>query len=111
MEWLFNRWKITPETSIAMPIDTKENRNGDDKVSCDSKGKTVLNTGVVVAQSLPYTFEMFKAWIECTTDLRYPGCSHWKDRWSNEQRAFSEYIRYDFNPNNNIIVSASHGCR
>jgi hypothetical protein len=105
IEWLFNKWNITENTSIAMPIDTKENRGGDDTVSCDSKGKVVLNTGVVIAQALPYTFEMFKAWNECTSEHRYPGCGKWKEEWSHEQRAFSEYIRYDFNPDNNIVVS------
>lgn len=65
IEWLFNRWGITPTTSIAMPLDTRQILNGDENASNDSKGKLALNTGVVIAQSLPYTFEMLTAWKEC----------------------------------------------
>ncbi|KAF2179505.1 hypothetical protein K469DRAFT_730618 [Zopfia rhizophila CBS 207.26] len=101
MEWLFNRWNITPNTSIALPRDAAE---GDGCHSCDSKGNRVLNCGFIVAQSLPYTFEMLDAWMSCTDETRYPGCAQWKNEWSQEQRAFSEYIRYDFNPHNNIEI-------
>ncbi|KAL2135709.1 hypothetical protein VTI74DRAFT_7226 [Chaetomium olivicolor] len=105
MEFLFNRWDISPDTSIAMPIDTQQlNENRTESISTDSKGKVVLNSGVVVLQNLPYTHDMMQAWTECTTEKRYPGCGQWKERWSHEQRAFAEYIRYDFNPNGNNIV-------
>ncbi|EDU45110.1 conserved hypothetical protein [Pyrenophora tritici-repentis Pt-1C-BFP] len=104
LEWLFNRWGITPKTSVAMPVDTREDRDGDTHVSEDSRGRTVLNSGFIVAQALPYTFDMFTAWKECPTGTRYPDCNHWADVWSHEQRAFSEYIRYDFNPNGTNIV-------
>ena len=73
-------------------------------ISVDGKGKVVLNTGVVVLQNLPHTHDMMTAWKECTGEQRYPGCGQWRDRWSHEQRAFSEYIRYDFNPQGNNIV-------
>lgn len=105
MEFLFNRWNITPNTSIGMPVDTRQILGDDENASMDSKGKVTVNSGVVVAQSLPYTFEMMNVWRTCTNELRYPGCGHWKENWSHEQRAFSEYIRYDFNPDNNIVVS------
>lgn len=39
---------------------------------------------------------MLEAWGNCTTEVRYPGCARWKGEWSHEQRAFSEYVRYDF---------------
>lgn len=109
LEWMLNRWNFDPETtSIAMPIDTKQILNGDENASCDSKGKVVLNTGVIIVQSLPYTFDMLTAWKTCTDGHRYKDCGHWKENWSHEQRAFSEYIRYDFNPDgNNIVVSIS----
>jgi hypothetical protein len=103
-EWLFNRWGITPQTSIAMPLDVRFVRAGDKHASEDSKGKLVLNTGVVVAQALPHTFDLLKAWKECPDGKRYPGCGAWNETWSHEQRAFSEYIRYDFNPTGNNIV-------
>ncbi|KAK4148458.1 hypothetical protein C8A00DRAFT_38973 [Chaetomidium leptoderma] len=104
MEFLFNRWNISPNTSIAMPIDTQQVFEGENNISVDSKGKIVLNSGVVVLQNLPHSHEMMQAWAECTTEKRYPGCGHWKTNWSHEQRAFSEFIRYDFNPDGNNIV-------
>ncbi|KAF2714947.1 hypothetical protein K504DRAFT_421242 [Pleomassaria siparia CBS 279.74] len=106
MEFLFNRWGISPNTSIGMPIDTRQEIFGP-KTSMDSKGKVVLNTGVVIAQAMPHTFEMMNAWQTCTNESRYPGCGQWKLKWSHEQRAFSEYIRYDFNPDGNNIVEIS----
>jgi hypothetical protein len=106
LEFLMNRWNIAPNTSIAMPIDTQQLGDDKENISTDSKGRVVLNTGFVVLQNLPHTHEMLQAWTECTTEKRYPGCGQWKQRWSHEQRAFSEYIRYDFNPQgNNIVVS------
>ncbi|KAK4235611.1 hypothetical protein C8A03DRAFT_36534 [Achaetomium macrosporum] len=105
MEFLFNRWNIAPNTSVAMPIDTQQvMKDTQENISTDSKGKVVLNSGVVVLQNLPYTHDIMQAWAECTTEKRYPGCGKWKRRWSHEQRAFSEYIRYDFNPDGNNIV-------
>jgi hypothetical protein len=103
VEWLFNRWGITPQTSIAMPIDTRQTLE-DTHVSEDSKGKLMLNSGVIIAQALPHTMEMMKAWKDCPDGKRYPGCGEWKDKWAHEQRAFAEYIRYDFNPNGTNIV-------
>ncbi|KAL1592196.1 hypothetical protein SLS59_009852 [Nothophoma quercina] len=104
IEWLFNRWGITPQTSIAMPLDTRQILNGDENASNDSKGKLALNTGVVIAQALPHTFDMMTAWKECPNEKQYPGCATWKQEWSHEQKAFSEYIRWDYNPSGNEIV-------
>jgi hypothetical protein len=103
-EWLFNRWGITPQTSIAMPLDSRQILNGDEHASEDSKGKLQLNTGMMIAQALPHTFEMLTAWKECTDETKYPGCGAWKETWSHEQKAFSEYIRYDFNPSGTNII-------
>lgn len=47
---------------------------------------------------------MLEAWGNCTTEVRYPGCARWKGEWSHEQRAFSEYIRYDFGKTPGTIV-------
>jgi hypothetical protein len=93
-EWLFNRWGITPNTSIAMPLDVR-------MVGVDDKEQ---NTGLIVAQALPLTFEMLTAWKDCPNETRYPGCGRWKEEWAHEQRAFSTYIRHDFNPDGNNIV-------
>jgi hypothetical protein len=110
LEWMFNRWNITSRTSISMAVDPETNDwhfPGWGKVNnTDSRGQLVYNTGFVIAQNLPLTHEMLKAWVECPTETRYEGCAKWKETWSHEQRAFSEYIRYDFNPDgDNIVVS------
>ncbi|KAI8935874.1 hypothetical protein NX059_007389 [Plenodomus lindquistii] len=103
LEWLFNRWGIAKHTSIAMPHDTEEDLNGMRNTE-DSKGVPVLNSGFIVTQNNELTFEMLEAWGNCTTEVRYPGCGHWKENWSHEQRAFSEYIRYDFDRTPQTIV-------
>jgi hypothetical protein len=99
---MFNRWGIGPNTSIAMPLDTR--LQNDYRVDNDAQHKMELNTGLIVAQALPLTFEMLAAWKDCPTEIRYPGCSQWKEEWGHEQRAFSLYIRYDFDPDGNNIV-------
>jgi hypothetical protein len=103
-EWMFNRWGIKPHTSIALPWDTEEFRD-EGSISLDSKGMRVLNTGLVVAQNSSTTLELLEAWRDCTSEKRYKGCAKWKNEWSHEQRAFSEYIRYDFNNTSGTIVS------
>jgi len=103
LEWMFNRWGILEHTSIAMPHDTEEIINGQANTR-DSKGVLVLNSGFIVTQNNPVTFEMYDAWIECPTEVRYPGCAHWKENWSHEQRAFSEYIRYDYDKAPHTII-------
>ncbi|EOA83305.1 uncharacterized protein SETTUDRAFT_94644, partial [Exserohilum turcica Et28A] len=96
LEWMFNRWGIKEETSIALPWDTEEFRSGG-SISADSKGLRVLNTGLVIAQNSTNTLEMLEAWRDCPTETRYKGCAEWKFNWSHEQRAFFEYLRYDYN--------------
>ncbi|KAF2846443.1 hypothetical protein T440DRAFT_521805 [Plenodomus tracheiphilus IPT5] len=103
LEWLFNRWGIAEHTSIAMPHDTEEYINGIPNTE-DSNGVPVLNSGFIVTQNNELTFEMLEAWGNCTTEVRYPGCGHWKENWSHEQRAFSEYIRYDFDRTPQTII-------
>lgn len=104
LEWMFNRWGIKSHTSIALPWDTEEFRNNL-SISTDSKGLLVLNTGFVVAQNSPLTQELLEAWRDCTSETRYSDCGQWRYTWSHEQRAFSEYIRYDFNKTPETIVS------
>lgn len=111
LEWMFNRWGIEEHTSMALPHDTEEFKDGKTlkpsegilrliitgkSISTDSKGVPVLNGGFIISRNNPLTFEMLGAWANCTTEARYPGCARWKGEWSHEQRAFSEYIRYDF---------------
>ncbi|KAH6148227.1 hypothetical protein HBI68_192740 [Parastagonospora nodorum] len=101
LEWLFNKWKITPETSLALPNDvTREGCN-----TCDSKGQVMLSSGFMVAQNIPHTHKIFDEWKACPNETRYPGCGQWAYKWAHEQRALSEFLRYDeeLNPNNNIL--------
>lgn len=107
LEWLFNRWGITPQTSIAMPLDIEHHLGRDKHASEDSTGHRQLNTGFIIAQSLPHTFAMLEAWKNCPNETQYPGCGKWKDKWSHEQRAFSDYIRDDYNHNGTNIVEIS----
>jgi len=104
LEWMFNRWGIGPETSIAMPVDVRQMMGGNEHIGEDDHGKMEQNTGMIVAQSLPHTFEMLKAWKDCPDETRYEGCGRWKEEWAHEQRAFSLYIRYEFNPNGTNII-------
>jgi hypothetical protein len=110
LEWMFNRWDVTEQTSMAMPWDTEETRDKK-SVSRDSKGNLVLNAGFVVVQNsviarnASTTLDILEAWRDCTTEKRYPGCGQWKQKWSHEQRAFSEYVRYDFNENPETIIA------
>ncbi|KAF5574007.1 uncharacterized protein FSUBG_14083 [Fusarium subglutinans] len=104
LEWLFNRWGfVQNHTSIAMPVDTMEVKNGDKDASKDSRGQVVLNAGFIVVQRGEHTMAMLDAWKSCTDGKTYQDCGHWKKNWSHEQRAFSEYIRYDFNSDNRIV--------
>lgn len=107
VEWLFNRWGITQETSISMAIDVRQVMGGNDHIGVDDRGNMEHNTGVVVVQNLPYTIEMLTAWKDCptTNDTRFEGCGRWKEEWAHEQRAFNEYIRYNYNPSGTNIVS------
>lgn len=87
-----------------MPIDTMEVKDGDSNASKDSRGNVVLNAGFIVLQRGDHTNAMLEAWKTCTDGSTYAECGQWKRKWSHEQRVFSEYIRYDFNPDNNIVV-------
>jgi hypothetical protein len=102
LEWMFNRWGIEKNTSMALPWDTMELRNGQ-PISVDSKGMRVLNTGFVVAQDSEVTRDILEKWRDCTSEDTYAGCANWKQNWSHEQRAFSEYIRYDYNTSGTIV--------
>jgi hypothetical protein len=68
----------------------------------------MVNTGFVVAQNLPWTFEILDVWMACTGgETRYGAeCGKWREQWAHEQSVFSDYLRWDFNPGgDNIRVS------
>lgn len=77
---------------------------------CDAHRVPMLNTGFVVAQNLPFTREILDVWMACTGGgTRYgEECAKWKGKWAHEQAVFSDYLRYDYNPEgDNIRVSVS----
>jgi hypothetical protein len=104
LKWLFDRWSIQEHTSMAIPWKSMEWRDNN-TVSLDSRGLRVLNTGFVITQNSGVTLDMLEKWRDYTSETRYAGCAKWKGTWSHEQRAFSEYIRYDYNFTPETIVS------
>ena len=104
LEWLFNRWNLTEQTSIAAPLDVLFR---DGNATLDAKGRRIQNNGFIIAQSSPRTQEILEAWMNCWNDIRYPGCSYWKENWGNEQSAFAEYVRYEFNREHDVLVRKS----
>jgi hypothetical protein len=98
LEWLFNRWNITKTTSLTLPIDPDQPNNKD-----RAHGQTNLNCGLVIAQNSPRTHEILQAWEDCPDDEdRFPGCDKWKTDWPAEQAAFGEYIRYEFEEEDDV---------
>jgi hypothetical protein len=98
LEWLFNHWNITNNTAITMSIDP------DEKANYDVYGKLNNNAGFIIAQNLPRTHEMLRAWAACPDEPSeaYAKCSRWKKPWPAEQAAFSEYIRYIYADPNDV---------
>lgn len=97
-EWLLNRWNVTKETSFTMAIDP------DDPPNHDVHGRVNDNAGFIVAQNLPRTHEMLRAWHKCPDEPSdtYKDCGRWKYPWPAEQAAFAEYIRYNFDGPNDV---------
>ncbi|KAF2850152.1 hypothetical protein T440DRAFT_115295 [Plenodomus tracheiphilus IPT5] len=98
LEWLLNYWNMTDDTLAMMSIDPNEPQNYDDK------GNRFLNTGFVIARQSKRTQEMYKAWAECPSEKKYPGCARWKLDWAHEQAAFGNYLRYDYDRPDDIRV-------
>ncbi|CAG8947379.1 unnamed protein product [Penicillium salamii] len=107
MEWLFNYWDITENNLVALALDPDAPHNR------DWNGRTMLNTGFMIAQRSPRTNELFEAWESCPTETRYPGCSKFGREWAHEQSAFGNHVRYDFNRSEDIKVlpcAEANGC-
>lgn len=97
LEWLMNYWKVTKDTSItlAKDPDTTSNR--------DSKGLVLYNTGFIIAQKSDRTQEILSALEDCPDEKRWPGCAKWKKSFAHEQRAFGEYVRYEYDKTTDIL--------
>ncbi|KAF2219226.1 hypothetical protein BDZ85DRAFT_46102 [Elsinoe ampelina] len=90
METLLSHWKM--DTSIAILGGRDLDRQK------DTKGRVLFNTGFVITQNTPQFPSMMRDWINCPTDVKYTNCSFWKNKWSHEQAAFSNFVRYDYEP-------------
>ncbi|KAJ4005593.1 hypothetical protein NW752_002428 [Fusarium irregulare] len=95
MEWLMNYWSIDPKNnSMALPYDpdTQHNR--------DRKNNLFLNTGFMIMQNKPKTYEIFKEWDDCPNEGgRFPGCTEFRNRkgWQpTDQGGFGTFIRYEY---------------
>ncbi|TQV95177.1 Galactosyl transferase [Cordyceps javanica] len=94
-EWLMNYWKINPVTnSLALAFDPVHEWNKDEF------GKEYLNTGFLVAQNNPRTFEILNAWADCPNDGgRYPDCVKFRTNdpgRPTDQGGFGTFVRYDY---------------
>jgi len=91
MEYLMERWNVTAETAVTIGHAPKL-RSSMDHVH-HQQG---VNTGFMMVQNTSVTDNMFKDWAECPSEVKYPGCAHWKDVMWHEQSAYNDYIRYDY---------------
>lgn len=94
-EWLMNFWDIHPDTnSLALALDPGSNNNK------DKFGKVYLNTGFIIAQNNPKTFEIMDAWQACPDEGgAHPNCTEFRTNGPGrptDQGGFGTYIRYDF---------------
>lgn len=91
LEWLLSLWNVHDDILVAAAEDIYK------KTNLDRKGRLYWNTGFVVAQNTPRTFDLFRSWKDCPSDREFPGCSQWNYRFAHEQAAFSNYIREKYN--------------
>ncbi|KAJ5286995.1 hypothetical protein N7478_002681 [Penicillium angulare] len=103
IEWLFNRWGITENITLALAEDPERFTNM-------VKGDPNLNTGVIVAHKTQHSEELFEAWMSCPDEKRYEGCGVWRKKHTHEQAVFNEYLRYDY-PDEIKILSCTEANR
>lgn len=94
-EWLLNYWKLYPDNnSVALALDPESQYNQ------DRFGKTYLNTGFIISQNNPTTYDIMDAWNRCPDDDGpYPGCKDFRLNWPGQptdQGGFGTYVRYNF---------------
>lgn len=94
-EWLMNYWDIhKSNNSLALATDPDLDKNK------DKFGKLFLNTGFIVAQNNPKTFEILKAWESCADDGGiHPECTSFRTNargMPTDQGGFGTFIRYDY---------------
>ncbi|KAJ5104909.1 hypothetical protein NUU61_002256 [Penicillium alfredii] len=96
LEFLFNRWGITPRTLVAAADDPDRAEND------DKRGGINQNAGFFIAQRSPRTRQLLDAWFSCAWDHKQKGCSKYKYNFPHEQGAFSTYTRHLFNDTEDV---------
>jgi hypothetical protein len=94
-EWLLNYWNIhKANNSLALAADPLAEHNK------DKFGKVMLNTGFIIAQNNPKTFEIMKAWETCPDPKgKHPECAVFRadaPGRPTDQGGFGTFIRYDY---------------
>jgi hypothetical protein len=94
-EWLMNYWDIHPDTnSLALAYDPDSDNNK------DMFGQVYLNTGFIIAQNNPRTWDIFKAWETCPDDNTiHADCRNFRlaaPGQPTDQGGFGTFIRYDY---------------
>lgn len=97
IEYLISRYNFTENSSFLMAEDPNEKSNQ------DSTGRIVLNTGFIIAQNNNLTKQILKQLALCGETI--PGCETWKNKWSQEQRAFSDYFRDKMKVGSELIIA------
>jgi hypothetical protein len=105
-EWLLNRWNYSQTTSLGMALDnhiTPWNPSGFGNE--DDFGEVNVNAGFIIAQNLPRTHDILRAWDSCpSNETTYPNCRKFIKEWPAEQGAFGTYIRRQFTEPDDLLV-------
>lgn len=89
-------------TALAMALDPNSANNK------DRFGRVFLNTGFIIAQNVPRTYEILDAWQACPDaepGSKYENCSDFRTAapgQGTDQAAMGTYIRYDFDGTEDI---------
>ncbi|KAM0326256.1 hypothetical protein ACHAQA_006853 [Verticillium albo-atrum] len=95
-EWLLNYWEINKDKdAMTLARDPKAKHNR------DQKGKLYANTGFIITQDTPVTYDIMKDWAECAdVGGKFPNCTDYRDKSGghpSDQGGFGNYIRYAYN--------------
>lgn len=95
LEWLMNYWNIDKtNNSVALAMDPKAEHNR------DKQGKLYDNTGFMIVQNRPVTFNMMDDWAVCADDGgKHPDCIEYRTvafGRPSDQGGFGNFIRYDY---------------
>ncbi|TKX19720.1 hypothetical protein C1H76_7918 [Elsinoe australis] len=96
IEWFLDHWNVTQE--IILTVGTAPRVPGKiQPMRWDRfRRKLSINSGFMIIQKTPLALDFFKDWMECTSEVKFKGCSKWKTTPLHEQRAYADYIRYEY---------------